>query len=171
MDAPDRATLNALADQLLHAAQLRRTPVPKLVRTWHVTIPLAAGLGDPAEWADESMEIYLKDSPLARRTDYVFPVNGESMEPDFPSGCLVSVEAMRNGRLTPGAIGAFQTENALYIKVYRPDGLYSLNPAFPPMLFADYDEIRLIGRVNGIITPDDIAAEQEAALFRELNGT
>lgn len=160
----DRRTVDHLAEDLLYAQHHRQKERPELIRAWRTLLPLAAGVGDPSEWADESEEIYLRLNARTRHATYVFPVNGASMEPDYPSGCLVAVESS-NVLPAPGTVGAFQLENALYIKEYRPDGLYSLNPDFEPILFRDHEEILLIGRVNGIIQPEDLATEEEIALY------
>ena len=43
---------------------------------------------------------------------------------------------------------------------------YSLNPAYEPMLFQRYSEIRCIGRVLGIMDEQDFASEEEITEFK-----
>ena len=91
---------------------------------------LAAGIGDPSEFDDEGIPIYVYASSLTEKADCVFTVNGDSMEPDYADGSMVLVQRITDtGDLEAGDIGAFMIENELYIKEYQLDGLHSHNPA------------------------------------------
>ena len=50
-------------------------------------------------------------------------------------------------------------DNETYIKEYRPDGLHSLNPAYPVMCFSEFEHVYLIGQVIGVLNDEDIARE------------
>ena len=98
---------------------------------------LAAGIGDPSEFDDAGVPIYVYANSLTRRADFVFTVNGDSMEPDYADGCMVLVDRLSDTKeLEPGDVGAFMIDNETYIKEYQPDGLHSLNPAYPVMRFS-----------------------------------
>ena len=67
--------------------------------------------------------------------------------------------------LRPGEVGAFICGNETYIKVFEEDGLHSLNPAYKTMHFDQADSVYLIGRVTGILSPDQIVPEADAEKY------
>ena len=131
---------------------------------------LAAGIGDPDEFDDPGNKIYVYETSETSRADCVFTVNGESMEPDYPDGCRVLVQRNVNVvDLHPGDIGAFICGYEAYIKIYQKDGLHSINPAYPPLRFADSDRVFLIGMVVGILSDEDVPTEEDIELYKELH--
>ena len=132
--------------------------------------PLAAGVGDPNEFEDSGVPIYVYDDSLTQRADCVFIVNGDSMEPDYPDGCRVLVERISDsGELAPGDIGAFMIDNETYIKEYQPDGLHSRNPSYPVMSFSEFEHVYLIGRVIGVLSKSDVAQPSDVEKYTELH--
>lgn len=132
--------------------------------------PLAAGVGDPNEFEDSGVPIYVYDDSLTQRADCVFIVNGDSMEPDYPDGCRVLVERISDsGELAPGDIGAFMIDNETYIKEYQPDGLQSRNPSYPVMSFSEFEHVYLIGRVIGVLSKSDVAQPSDVEKYIELH--
>ena len=132
--------------------------------------PLAAGVGDPNEFEDSGVPIYVYDDSLTQRADCVFIVNGDSMEPDYPDGCRVLVERISDsGELAPGDIGAFMIDNETYIKEYQPDGLHSRNPFYPVMSFSEFEHVYLIGRVIGVLSKSDVAQPSDVEKYIELH--
>ena len=71
--------------------------------------------------------------------------------------------------LTDGEIGAFIVRNETYIKKFTEDGLHSLNPAYPVMMFTDEETVYVIGRVLGILDPADIATESDVNRFEAIH--
>ena len=161
--------LRAMAQNLLQVQQAEGCrEIHKLTRFEH---QLAAGIGDPSEFEDSGTPIYVYDDSLTCRADCVFTVNGDSMEPDYPDGCMVLVKRISDsGELTPGDIGAFMIDNETYIKEYRPDGLHPLNPAYPVMRFSDEDSVYLIGRVMGVLSPESVATEADVKRYLAIHG-
>ena len=161
--------VRAMAQNLLQVQQAEGCrEIHKLTRFEH---QLAASIGDPNEFEDAGTPLYVYDDPLTCRADCVFTVNGDSMEPDYPDGCMVLVKRISDsGELTPGGIGAFMIDNETYIKEYRPDGLHSLNPAYPVMRFSDEDSVYLIGRVMGVLNPESIATEADVKRYLAIHG-
>ena len=161
--------VRAMAQNLLQVQQAEGCrEIHKLTRFEH---QLAAGIGDPNEFEDSGTPIYVYDDSLTCRADCVFTVNGDSMEPDYPDGCMVLVKRISDsGELTPGGIGAFMIDNETYIKEYRPDGLHSLNPAYPVMRFSDEDSVYLIGRVMGVLSPESVATEADVKRYLAIHG-
>lgn len=132
--------------------------------------PLAAGVGDPNEFEDSGVPIYVYDDSLTQRADCVFIVNGDSMEPDYPDGCRVLVERISDsGELAPGDIGAFMIDNETYIKEYQSDGLHSRNPSYPVMSFSEFEHVYLIGRVIGVLSKSDVAQPSDVEKYIELH--
>lgn len=168
LNGANKEIIDSLMKQLLNAqrrAQLKRPNLTMLPREFR---PLAAGIGDPGDYYEEGEMVYVHSDALHQHVDYIFTVNGDSMEPDYHSGDMVLVQIVTTADMTPGSIGAFQTENELYIKEYRTDGLYSHNASYAPMLFEDYDEICLIGEVVGILKKNDLATPEEVELYESF---
>ena len=131
---------------------------------------LAAGIGDPSEFDDEGIPIYVYASSLTEKADCVFTVNGDSMDPDYADGSMVLVQRITDtGDLEAGDIGAFMIDNELYIKEYQPDGLHSHNPANPVMRFCEYENVYLIGRVIGILDREEVARQTDVERYMDLH--
>ena len=156
-----------MIDSLLYAQRMeKRREVRKLL---FVDRPLAAGVGDPTEFEEESQPIYVYASDAANQADYVFKVNGESMLPDYHDGDMVFVQSLPIGaRLRFGEIGAFMVGNEFYIKKYEKDGLHSLHPNYPVMRFGEEASVYLIGRVLSIMDQKEAASQEDVDHFLEL---
>ena len=161
--------VRAMAQNLLQVQQTEgRLKIHKLTRFEH---QLAAGIGDPNEFEDSGTPIYVYDDSLTCRADCAFTVNDDSMEPDYPDGCMVLVKRISDSEeLTPGDIGAFMIDNETYIKEYREDGLHSLNPKYDVMRFSDEESVYLIGRVIGVLDPENIATEADVKRYLAIHG-
>lgn len=132
---------------------------------------LAAGFDGGAEFEDAGEPIWLYTSDLIRQADLVFPVSGNSMEPEYHDGDLVLVQRYPGcPALQFGEVGAFIVGNSTYIKVYEKDGLHSLNKHYQTMHFAEDDSVYLIGRVLGILEPDEIASEADIEQYLAAQG-
>lgn len=127
---------------------------------------VAAGIGTQGFEAACSHR-YMHSTPLLQETDILFHVNGDSMEPQYPHGCVVMVKESTD--VKTGDIAVFSVDGTLYIKEYQQDGLHSLNPAYPPMLSTRYPDIQVIGRVIGIADQEDFATEAEIRAFEGKN--
>ena len=161
--------VRTMAQNLLQVQQVEgRRKIHKLTCFEH---QLAAGIGDPNEFEDSGTPIYVYDDSLTCRADCVFTVNGDSMEPDYPDGCMVLVKRISDsGELTPGDIGAFMIDNETYIKEYQEDGLHSLNPKYDVMHFSDEEAVYLIGRVIGVLSSESIATETVVKRYLAIHG-
>ena len=95
----------------LHEAETMRV-IPDLVVVLDPKRALAAGIGDPSEIDEECEPVYLYNSPVNDRSDFVFNVNGESMEPEYHDGDRVLVRKLTSRHeIAPGDIGAFMINN------------------------------------------------------------
>ena len=132
---------------------------------------LAAGIGDPTGFTDDSVPVYVYMTPEVMKADSIFKVNGDSMEPEFFNGQDVLVQRIENNSsLVPGEIGAFIVGNETYIKKYEADGLYSLNPDYPVMRFEDDDRVYLIGRVLGVFNSEGYAKKSDIDRYKRIHG-
>ena len=164
----DRYLVDNMMDSMLVMREAENSP--KLIRLPYFEKPLAAGIGDPTEFEGLSEEIYLYETDEYRRADYVFRVNGDSMEPDYRSGDLVLVERVPSGlTLQEGQIGAFIVGNEMYIKEYRADGLHSLNKKYDVLKFDADQAVYLIGKVLTVLDPDAIASQSDVERFLLLH--
>ena len=136
----------------------------KLIPRYRNDLSAAAG---PISYIGENQGeiIYLAEDPLTRLTDEILRVSGNSMEPTFHDGDQVLVQ--HTARVREGEIGIFVNEDAGYIKEYHADGLYSHNPDYPVMHFTAEDSVRCVGRVLGVLSPDQMATEEEIAAFQD----
>ena len=163
-----RMAVDQMVDTLLKV-QIAES-VPLIRRLTFYQKSLAAGLGDPTEIDDEGQPIFLYASREVDRADCIFTVNGDSMEPEYHNGDMVLVSRIPDAPdLQPGEVGAFIVGNETYIKVYREEGLESLNPKYPIMHFHDAESVYLIGRVTGILDPKQVATAQDVDKFQMLH--
>ena len=92
------------------------------------------------------------------------------MEPSYHDGDMVLISRIPDAPgLQLGEVGAFIVGNETYIKVYREDGLESLNPRYKPMHFHETESVYLIGRVMGILDPQQIAAAEDVEKYQMLH--
>lgn len=159
-----RETVNDLIANLKRAEEIE--DVPELTKLVCFEKQLAAGIGDPSELYGGGEPIYLYPSEIVNKADFVFTVNGESMEPEYHSGDMVLIQKFPDcGELDEGEVGAFMVGNEAYIKEYRKDGLHSLNPKYRPMHFNDEEKVYLIGRVTGLVDSGDLPSEQDVKKY------
>ena len=116
---------------------------------------------------DDGEPIYLYSTELINKADYVFSVNGESMEPVYNNGDMVLVEKCTE--IKYGEVGAFLIGNEAYIKECQKDGLHSYNEKYSTMHFNADDNVSLIGRVIGVISAEDIAAQKDIKAYQLAN--
>ena len=145
-------------DTLLEMQKPAVIPKRKLIRLFRNDLSACAGpsyaIGDT-----NGEEVWIEETPLTAQADEIIRVSGDSMEPEFHDGDQVLVR--HSSSVRPGEIGIFTNGDAGYIKVYQRDGLHSLNPAYPTMLFGDGDEVRCVGKVLGIAGKELFARRDE----------
>ena len=90
--------------------------------------------------------------PVDIDADFVIPIKGDSMEPDYHDGDLVFIQTSVD--LNDGVIGVFNYNGDAYIKQLVIDKeqsyLHSLNPAYKDMPITPDTDFRIIGEVVGI---------------------
>ena len=90
--------------------------------------------------------------PVDIDADFVIPIKGDSMEPDYHDGDLVFIQTSVD--LNDGVIGVFNYDGDAYIKQLVIDEdqayLHSLNPAYKDMPITPETDFRIIGEVVDI---------------------
>lgn len=133
---------------------LQEKPVSKkygYIRLFRNDLSAAAGISYEVGETSGEM-IYVVADELTKAADEIIRVSGNSMEPTFYDGDQVFVQ--HTNCLREGEIGIFVNGNTGYIKEYRKDGLYSHNKQYPVMKFNEEDNVRCVGRVLGILKPE-----------------
>ena len=89
------------------------------------------------------------DLPVDVDADFVIPIKGDSMEPDYHDGDLVFIQTSVD--LNNGVIGVFNYNGDAYIKQLVIDKeqayLHSLNPAYKDIPITPETDFRIIGEV------------------------
>lgn len=89
--------------------------------------------------------------PVDVDADFVIPIKGDSMEPDYHDGDLVFIQTSVD--LNDGVIGVFNYNGEAYIKQLVIDTeqayLHSLNPKYKDMPITPETDFRIIGEVVG----------------------
>ncbi len=145
---------------------------PEIIKLICCDKGLAVGFDGSAEFEDSGTPIYLypNTNTAIRQTDLVFPVNGDSMEPEYHDGDLVLVEKYPGcPELQYGEVGAFMIGNSTYIKIYEEEGLESFNDDYDTMKFTEFDNVTLIGRVIGILESQSIANDKDAERYEAMH--
>lgn len=87
--------------------------------------------------------------PVDVDADFVIPIKGDSMEPDYHDGDLVFIQTSVD--LNDGVIGVFNYNGEAYIKQLVIDTeqsyLHSLNPEYKDMPITPDTDFRIIGEV------------------------
>ena len=109
-------------------------------------LPVSAGTGLYLEDATAET-IRLPDGPKTRDADYALRISGDSMEPKYHNGDILLVETADS--IETGEAGIFLLDGSAFFKIYGGDRLFSLNPAYGPILLKDFSEIECKGRVLG----------------------
>ena len=107
--------------------------------------PASAGTGQYLN----DVQVERIELPVDIDADFVIPIKGDSMEPDYHDGDLVFIQTSVD--LNDGVIGVFNYNGDAYIKQLVIDKeqayLHSLNPAYKDMPITPDTDFRIIGEV------------------------
>lgn len=107
--------------------------------------PASAGTGQYLN----DVRVERVELPVDIDADFVIPIKGDSMEPDYHDGDLVFIQTSVD--LNDGVIGVFNYDGDAYIKQLVIDEdqayLHSLNPAYKDMPITPETDFRIIGEV------------------------
>lgn len=112
-------------------------------------LTVAAGAGVSVQFAEDvkNKKCSFDEKVVPDETDYGVPINGESMEPNYPDGCIVWVHETKN--VKHGEVAIVTINGAPFCKTYEEDGLHSYNPEFPTIHIEEGDNIDVLGKVIG----------------------
>ena len=126
----------------------------------------AAGTGNPLEERRHGHYVYVRSDRNSCRADEIITVTGNSMEPTFHDGDDLFIEHTES--IEPGEIGIFIANGDGFVKEYQPDGLHSHNPEYPVLRFSEGDDVRCVGRVLGVVEPDQYATGADLEILEEI---
>lgn len=110
--------------------------------------PVSAGTGQYLN----DVRVERIELPVDIDADFVIPIKGDSMEPDYHDGDLVFIQTSVD--LNDGVIGVFNYNGDAYIKQLVIDKdqayLHSLNPAYKDMPITPDTDFRIIGEVVSV---------------------
>lgn len=110
--------------------------------------PVSAGTGQYLN----DVRVEQIELPVDVDADFVIPIKGDSMEPDYHDGDLVFIQTSVD--LNNGVIGVFNYNGDAYIKQLVIDKeqayLHSLNPAYKDMPITPETDFRIIGEVVSV---------------------
>ena len=109
--------------------------------------PASAGTGQYLNDVNkETVEL-----PLNMDADFVIPIYGDSMEPEYHNGDYAFIKSTVN--LDDGQVGVFDLKGDAYIKQLIIDGnkacLHSFNKEYKDIPIDEFSDFRIIGKVVG----------------------
>ena len=117
--------------------------------------PGTAASGPGSEFVDTRPEpVFLRKNPCNERADAVVRVSGDSMEPVYHEGDYLYFRFANSAR--SGTDVVCSTIHGAVVKRMGEDGgLYSVNPERPFQMKTEADNVRLLGVVTGVASPED----------------
>lgn len=132
-------------------------------------LDLSAGVGFSVDEEPVTSPIFVRSSRFARMADDIFPINGHSMEPDYPDGSMVFVKRVPDASaISFGDVIACTVSGTPYVKIYAKDGLRSINKEYATIHVSSDDTVILLGRVIGAVPEIDLVTEEEERELREI---
>ena len=110
--------------------------------------------------------MFLKKNKYSEEADTVIRVSGKSMEPLYHNGDLLYVIFTQDYSDNDDVICS--TADGAVVKRVRNNKLYSLNDQYPYGEKNDDDNVKVLGRVIGIVGKDDIASAEDQENLEQL---
>lgn len=111
------------------------------------TVAAGAGVSVPFREDDNYVVRSFPQTDVPTNADCGIYINGKSMEPRFPDGCIVWIDRKREVNYGDPIIAILDGEP--YCKIYQPDGLHSINPDFKTIKVCESDSCKIFGKVIG----------------------
>lgn len=110
---------------------------------------------------------FIHISDKTKNADAVVRVSGHSMEPDYHPDDMVFFEYTDSANVGDDVVVCWGGK--AFIKRLASDGtLYSVNSKYPFVYEGDGSDIRILGRVLGILGSDDQPSENDLISLKEL---
>lgn len=110
-------------------------------------IAVGAGISVPFSEDNAFTKCSFNESDIPQNADCGIPINGKSMEPEYPDGCIVWVS--RTSPIKYGDIIIAIVNGEPFCKIYQPDGLHSYNKNYHPIIVSENDTFKIFGKVIG----------------------
>lgn len=95
----------------------------------------------------ETIKVLATDE--ARKADYAIRVSGNSMEPRYYDGDILTV--CEQTVVDPGEVGVFVYDSELYVKQFGGNRLISINPDYEDTHIKDPDSFFCQGKVIAVL--------------------
>lgn len=157
------SAVNAMAEEERknYEKELKETYRPFIL---HST-PAAAGTG--YGFSDFPTQCcFAKVNARNMRSDAIVRVSGRSMEPVYKDGDMVYLKYTQE--FAQGDDVVCSTQDGAVIKRMGKGKLYSLNADYPFGQKYEDDRVRVIGKVMGIVMPEDMAQEKDRHFLNEV---
>ncbi len=133
---------------------------------------LGAGTaGSGSYFVDDSpVRFFLRINDRTAKADAVIRISGQSMEPVYHEGDYVYFQYADAASPGEDVVAAWAGQQ--YVK--RMDDrrqLYSVNPEYPFVFDGADDDLRILGRVLGVVTASELPSAEERAVLEELLDT
>lgn len=146
----EQLRLVSRAETLADVYAERASAKPEITMTTNINVYVVAagaGVSVPFSENDNYTVRSFPQTDVPSNADCGIYINGKSMEPKFPDGCIVWVDRKREVNYGDPVIAIF--DGAPYCKIYQPDGLHSINPDFKTIKVSDDDDCEIFGKVIG----------------------
>lgn len=135
------------------------------------TMPIsvvAAGAGTSVKFTTDNAfeDEKFPSDVIPYNADCGIRINGESMSPDYPNGCIVWVKQTIEVKYGDEVIVVLN--GCPYFKIYERDGLHSINPNFPTIKVYDDDKCSVFGKVVGFYVEDEEYDKEENFEITEI---
>jgi len=126
----------------------------------------AAGAGNPFNDLPPTLR-FVRRTSANSKADAMVRVDGRSMEPFYHSGDLVYFKYTSEAH--PGEVVICSTADGAVIKAVDENmHLYSLNEELPYGEKSEDDHVTVMGKVLGIVQPEDLPSSDEQALIEDV---
>lgn len=127
----------------------------KIVQLRDYFMPASAGIGEYLPEGDNFQWLNVYETPDTEEADMIVHVSGDSMRPTLKDGDRLLIQETES--LSTGELGVFLVNGESFVKELGKGCLISHNRKYRDIRFADYDDIRCVGRVLGLLDESDIA--------------
>ena len=127
----------------------------KIVQLRDYFMPASAGIGEYLPEGDNFQWLNVYETPDTEGADMIVHVSGDSMRPTLKDGDRLLIQETES--LDIGELGVFLVNGEGFVKELGKGRLISHNRKYRDIRFADYDDIRCVGRVLGLLDESDIA--------------
>lgn len=129
-----------------------KTSPPIVMTTINIAdVAAGAGISTPFTIDNAFTPKQIPRDHVPTQADCGVPINGDSMEPNYPNGSIVWVKLTDSIQFGDVVIATLNGEP--YCKIYQPDGLHSFNGNYDIIHINEQDNFSIFGKVIGYYQP------------------